>query len=92
MLRNLYTYLFIAAVSLAGGSLQGQELTARRTADGIEISEGESKVLFYQISPTSFDGKYERSNYVHPLYSLSGEILKEDFPDDHPHHRGIFWA
>lgn len=92
MLRNLYTSIFIAAVSLAGGSLQGQELTARRTAGGIEISEGESKVLFYQISSTSSDGKYERSNYVHPLYSLSGEILTEDFPDDHPHHRGIFWA
>lgn len=72
--------------------LQGQGLTAKRNAEGIEISEDGSKVLFYQIKPKSLDGKYERTNYVHPLYSLNGIILTEDFPDDHPHHRGIFWA
>lgn len=33
-----------------------------------------------------------RADYVHPLYSLDGEVLTEDFPADHPHHRGIFWA
>ncbi|MEX1239723.1 MAG: PmoA family protein [Cyclobacteriaceae bacterium] len=72
--------------------LQGQGLTAKKYAEGVEISEGRSKVLFYQLKPKSLDGKYERSNYIHPLYSLDGNILTEDFPDDHPHHRGIFWA
>lgn len=34
-----------------------------------------------------------RSNYIHPLYGLNGEILTNDWPDGgHPHHRGIFWA
>lgn len=34
-----------------------------------------------------------RSNYIHPLYGLEGEILTRDWPDGgHPHHRGIFWA
>lgn len=33
-----------------------------------------------------------RSNYVHPLYGLDGEILTEDFPADHLHHRGLFWT
>src|SRR5262249_48094111 len=37
-------------------------------------------------------GQFERANYVHPLYGLDGEILTEDFPADHLHHRGIFWA
>jgi hypothetical protein len=34
-----------------------------------------------------------RSDYIHPLYGLEGEMLTNDWPDGgHPHHRGIFWA
>ena len=34
-----------------------------------------------------------RSNYIHPLYGLEGEMLTRDWPDGgHPHHRAIFWA
>jgi hypothetical protein len=60
--------------------------------EGVLISEGDRKVLFYQRTPKSLDGRYRRANYVHPLYGLDGEVLTEDFPEDHRHHRGIFWA
>ena len=33
-----------------------------------------------------------RSNYIHPLYGPSGEMLTRDWSKDHPHHRGIYWA
>ncbi len=34
-----------------------------------------------------------RSDYIHPLYGLKGEMLTRDWPDgNHPHHRAIFWA
>jgi hypothetical protein len=66
--------------------------TTVKTDQGIEVSEGSSKVLFYQVHPKSSNGKYQRANYIHPLYDLSGNIITEDFPEDHPHHRGIFWA
>ena len=33
-----------------------------------------------------------RSSYVHPVYGLDGEVLSDDFPQDHYHHRGIFWT
>src|SRR5690606_5758022 len=46
----------------------------------------------YQISEKSMNGTYKRANYIHPLYTLDGEVLTEDFPADHLHHRGIFWA
>jgi len=59
---------------------------------GVFITEGKSKVLYYQRVPKSLDGKYLRANYIHPLYDLDGNILTEDFPEDHKHHRGIFWA
>ena len=50
------------------------------------------KVVHYQREARSRNGKLARSNYIHPLYDLEGNELTEDFPDDHPHHRGIFWA
>jgi hypothetical protein len=33
-----------------------------------------------------------RSDYIHPLHGLDGEILTHDWSADHPHHRGIYWA
>lgn len=62
------------------------------TDEGVWLQEGATKVLFYQRLPKSKDGKYTRANYVHPLNDLDGEALTEDFPADHLHHRGIFWA
>ena len=62
------------------------------TSQGFAITEGEAKIMFYQRQHKSLDGKYSRANYIHPLYDLDGEILTEDFPTDHLHHRGIFWA
>ena len=56
------------------------------------FTEGKDSILTYQASEKSVNGKYIRSNYIHPLYTLDGTILTEDFPADHLHHRGIFWA
>lgn len=67
-------------------------LTATRTDEGIGISEGDSNVLFYQVKPKSLHGKFERAGYVHPLYSLKGNVITEDFPKDHYHHHGIYFA
>ncbi len=33
-----------------------------------------------------------RSDYIHPLFGLQGEVLTRDWSVDHPHHRGIYWA
>ena len=33
-----------------------------------------------------------RSDYIHPVYGLQGEMLTCDWSKDHPHHRGIYWA
>ena len=69
-----------------------QVLQAVRSVEGIEIREKGTPILFYQTKAKSLEGKFEKANYVHPLYSLDGQVLTEDFPADHPHHHGIFWA
>jgi hypothetical protein len=59
---------------------------------GILFTENGKNVLFYQTDPKNKDGLYERCNYIHPVWAEDGTVLTEDFPDDHLHHRGIFWA
>ncbi len=81
----------------AGGTgTPRSDIQATRQAEGYlfeEIFEESARpVLFYRLAPKSLNGKYERSNYIHPLYGLDGEVLTEDFPDDHLHHRGVFWT
>jgi hypothetical protein len=67
-------------------------LRIEQTPEHVTVLQGDSPVLTYQRAPKSLDGKYERAGYVHPLFDLDGNELTEDFPQDHPHHRGIFWA
>ena len=84
--------LLFCCITLLSTQVYCQYFTTIQSDEGIEILEKGKKVLFYQQRPKSLDGKYERAGYVHPLYSLNEKIITEDFPEDHPYHRGIFWA
>ncbi len=63
---------------------------------GLVIQEGAAPVLVYNYRrvppPPGVPDAYGRSCYIHPLYGLDAEILTEDFPTDHRHHRGLYWA
>lgn len=59
---------------------------------GFLFIEGKDSVCFYQKKQKAREGEYQRCNYIHPLYGLDNTRLTEDFPVDHLHHRGIFWA
>jgi hypothetical protein len=69
-----------------------QKINLKINSDVAYFTEGKDSILSYQIVAKSFNGTYKRSNYIHPLYTLDGQILTEDFPLDHLHHRGVFWA
>ena len=58
------------------------------TADGFVFREGTAQIMAYQLKSKSLEGKFERANYIHPLYDLWGNVLTEDFPKDHPQNPG----
>jgi hypothetical protein len=63
--------------------------------NSLGLWEGSRPVLVYNhgvISSTNAPADRARSTYVHPLYGLDGEVLTDDFPKDHYHHRGLFWS
>ncbi|MCL6518519.1 MAG: PmoA family protein [Armatimonadetes bacterium] len=59
------------------------------------LRENNKPVLAFNYGMILAEGVPEdrrRSCYIHPVYGPSGELLSDDFPKDHYHHRGIFWA
>ncbi|HIE95664.1 MAG TPA: hypothetical protein EYG03_17065 [Planctomycetes bacterium] len=84
--------LLTACGSRFGQAAEGIKLTAEVTSDGTAVTESGQPVLQYQLKTKDKDGKWPRANYIHPLHGLDGDVITEDFPKDHGHHRGIFWA
>ena len=83
----------LAAAALVAARVEPAAVRIAKDPQGYWFTEGDTRVLFYQSERKALpDGQAARSNYFHPLYDLDGTVLTEDFPADHIHHRGIFWA
>jgi hypothetical protein len=65
-------------------------------SDGrLELRESGQPVIAYNYAQQLRNGAPEvkrRSGYVHPVWAPNGAVVTDDFPRDHWHHRGIFWA
>lgn len=94
------SYLLLIFVSYITGIItcvsspekQKSPFLFKENDQGIELVENGKPVFFYQRKPKSLTGQYICSNYLHPVYSINGDTLTEEFPPDHPYHRGIFWT
>jgi hypothetical protein len=57
---------------------------------------GDRPVLTYQAAvvepPPGIDRIYRRSGFIHPLQTPSGLAVTDDFPPDHAHQHGLFFA
>jgi hypothetical protein len=61
----------------------------------VELRENGKPVLVYNYAPQLREGapgNRRRCCYIDPLYSAAGVSMLDDFPKDHWHHRGLFWA
>lgn len=58
----------------------------------VSLYDGDNLIFSYQVETKSHEGQYPRANYLHPVNDFRGAPLTEDFPEDHLHHRGIFWT
>ena len=89
LVRGMALLLCAATIGIADAA---PRIESMETDAGILVTEAGRKVLFYQRQAKSRHGRHRRANYLHPLYDLDGNVLTEDFPEDHLHHRGVFWA
>jgi len=102
--RQFLSMLFLLVVTLsslsrpyAGNQTSADSPFRFEESDGkyLRLLERDKPVLIYNCGMLLKQGvpeKFRRSSYVHPICGLDGEVLTDDFPKDHYHHRGLFWA
>ncbi|MBI3682952.1 MAG: PmoA family protein [Acidobacteria bacterium] len=88
---NLFLWMAPIALAAVEPRFAFRELGGGR----LELSENGAPVFVYNHGPQLPDGvpaDRRRSSYLHPVWSPGGVVLTDDFPKDHYHHRGVFWA
>ncbi len=92
---NLLTAGVMLALSAATVHAEGPFQFREVTPASLEVVENGKPVLVYNhgmVLREGVDEKYRRSSYIHPVYAPDGTVVTDDFPKDHPHHRGICWS
>lgn len=71
-----------------------QKVALKETQTGIDFFIDSKPVLTYQTAtaktPTGVKESFAMSGFIHPLRTLSGEILTRIQPEDHFHHYGLW--
>ncbi|MDE3167035.1 MAG: ThuA domain-containing protein [Acidobacteriota bacterium] len=88
-------FLPLLAMLLAAAPLRAQ--FEFRDVDGksLQLSENGAPVFVFNYGtmlPAGVPADRARCCYFHPVYAPNGAVVSDDFPRDHYHHRGIFWA
>jgi len=90
--RKFLFALMITVLPAAAGS----SFAWKHHADGrLELIENGKTALVYNDGPQLKPGVPEdrrRCCYLFPVYTPGGTLVLDDFPKDHYHHRGLFWA
>lgn len=86
--------------------LEELKASARSAAEGVhlvrqgnklKITSASRPVLTYQAQADELPSPeikpiFRRGGYIHPVYTPSGRIVTDDYPADHYHHHGIWYA
>lgn len=91
-MKYMILKLMICFWIMTTNTITAQKIKLKITDDSAYFLEEADSVLVYRAAETSLSGLFKRANYIHPLYGLDGTVITEDFPEDHKHHRGVFWA
>lgn len=90
-MKNLvWTLLVLAMAPVAAAQFQFHDLNSK----SVELTDNGSPVFVYNYGiMLHADAAPDRARccYLHPVYAPNGVVVTDDFPQDHPHHRGISW-
>ncbi|MFW6162723.1 MAG: DUF6807 family protein [Planctomycetota bacterium] len=92
---SVLSVLFVLSVASPASAAEEGFAWKPVTEDSLGLYEDGQPVLVYNhgmILKKGVPERYRRACYLHPVYGLDGEVITDDFPRDHRHHRGIFWA
>lgn len=87
------------AYTLRTGAAGAVVATATRSTASVRLDLRGREVFTYRTSPTEFPGgrpdltpAFRRGAYIHPVLTPSGVLVTDDYPENHRHHHGIWFA
>ena len=84
------------SLSETNPQLKIADVELEETDEIIKISVAGKPVLQYNKSvvmpPEGSPEYYRRSGFIHPLYSPSGKVMTDGFPEGHTHQHAVFMA
>ncbi len=84
----------LAILLLLSTETIAQSVNMKKNENGVDFIFGNQVVLTYQTAiakvPEGVQKAYEKSGFIHPIASPSGQILSRIQPKDHYHHYGIW--
>lgn len=91
---NKTLLLFPVFILLFTMTSYSQGVSVKETPTGIDFMLDEKVLLTYQTAkaevPDGVQKDYEKSGFIHPINSPSGQVLSRIQPKDHYHHYGIW--
>ena len=94
MMRPLF---LLTAVLTVRTVCAGPAVSAKRQGTQIIFRAGEREMFRYQAEPGPLPRPdimeaFRRGGYLSPLLTPSGKLISDDFPPNHLHHHGVWWA
>lgn len=81
----------LLAFACSAATLEWKDLGNGR----LQLLDQGKPAFVYNYGPQLADGApadRKRASYIYPIYTPAGVSVTDDFPKDHYHHRGLFWA
>ena len=79
-----------------GSATTAAEIVVRDSERAVETTFKSKPLLQYNKAhvepPPGVDSKYGRSAHLHPIRTPNGAVVTDEFPPDHLHQSGIFYA
>ncbi len=93
MFRKTYCSLLTIFLLVSTESF-AQTASLSQNENGVDFKLGDRVVLTYQTAmakvPEGVNKAYEKSGFIHPISTSSGQVLSRIQPKDHYHHYGIW--
>jgi hypothetical protein len=99
--RRWTSAIFITlALALAGippTASAAPEVQAIREDTQVVFRSGDREMFRYQADPAPLPRpdirpEFQRGGYLFPLFTPSGALVADDYPPNHIHHHGVWWA
>ncbi len=87
-----FIFLLLPAAATAG-----TPVTAKKEGTQIVFRAGDREMFRYHAEPApvprpDIRPEYQRGGYVYPIFTPSGTLVADDYPPNHIHHHGLWWA